>query len=114
MSRHAQGAPAPARSSLPAPRHLPSVVREPLAAGDRVRTLHAGRTGSVMKVYSDGSACVTWDDKPAPFGLVQQGEVLLFEFHHAAVIWYGGLLYGGDLDRTATRSPATGVTHGAR
>ncbi len=69
MSRHAQGAPAPARSSLPAPRHLPSVVREPLAAGDRVRTLHAGSTGSVMKVYSDGSACVTWDDKPAPFGL---------------------------------------------
>lgn len=22
-----------------------------------------------MKVYPDGSACVTWDDKPAPFGL---------------------------------------------
>lgn len=69
MSHYAQGASAPARSSLPAPRHLPVVVREPLAAGDRVRTLHAGRTGSVMKVYSDGSACVTWDDKPAPFGL---------------------------------------------
>ena len=69
MSHHAHGAPAPARSSLPAPRHLPVVVREPLAAGDRVRILHAGRTGSVMKVYPDGSACVTWDDKPAPFGL---------------------------------------------
>ena len=69
MSHHAQGAPAPARSSLPAPRHIPAVTREPLAAGDRVRTLHAGRTGSVMKVYSDGSACITWDDKPAPFGL---------------------------------------------
>ena len=69
MSHHAQGAPAPARSSLPALRHIPAVTREPLAAGDRVRTLHAGRTGSVMKVYSDGSACITWDDKPAPFGL---------------------------------------------
>ena len=69
MSHHAQGAPAPARSSLPALRHIPAVTREPLAAGDRVRTLHAGRTGSVMKVYSDGSACITWDDKPVPFGL---------------------------------------------
>lgn len=69
MPHHAQGAPAPARSSLPALRHLPVVDREPLSAGDRVRTLHAGHIGSVMRVYPDGSACLTWDDKPAPFGL---------------------------------------------
>ena len=69
MAIHAPGAPAPARSSRPALPHPLVVSREQLAIGDRVRTLHAGRTGSVMKVYPDGSACITWDDKPAPLCL---------------------------------------------
>ncbi len=69
MSHHAHGAPAPARSNRPALPHPAVVFREPLAVGDRIRSLHAGRTGSVMKVYPDGSACVTWDDKPAPLAL---------------------------------------------
>jgi hypothetical protein len=59
----------PVRVWLPAARHLALIVREQLDIGDRVRALHAGRTGTVMKVYPDGSACITWDDKPSPIGL---------------------------------------------
>lgn len=59
----------PVRVGLPTARHLALIVREQLDIGDRVRSLHAGRTGTVMKVYPDGSACITWDDKPAPLCL---------------------------------------------
>lgn len=64
-----RGWPAAVRGRLPAPPHLRLIVREPLAVGDRVQTLHAGRTGTVAKVHPDGSACVTWDGKPAPLAL---------------------------------------------
>lgn len=64
----ARRTPAPARSSRPTA-HVALIVREPLSIGDRVQTLHAGRTGTVMKVYPDGSACVTWDNLPAPLCL---------------------------------------------
>lgn len=41
-----------------------------LAPGDRVRTVIAGRQGTVVKVYADGSACVRYDDgTPQPEGL---------------------------------------------
>ncbi len=69
MSHPAPSAPSPSRPPLPADRHPETTVRDPLAIGDRVRTLCAGRTGTVMKVYPDGSACITWDDKPAPLCL---------------------------------------------
>lgn len=59
----------PVRVGLPAARHRALIVREQLDIGDRVRSLHAGRTGTVMKVYPDGSACITWDDRPAPLCL---------------------------------------------
>ena len=74
-ARHPHGAmprpslPQPARAGRPAGRHPGLIVREPLAIGDRVRILLAARTGTVMKVYPDGSACITWDDKPAPLCL---------------------------------------------
>lgn len=68
-ARHPHGAPQPTRTAMPAVRHPAVLVREHLAVGDRVRSLHAGRTGTVMKVYPDGSACITWDDKPAPLCL---------------------------------------------
>ncbi|TXG77738.1 MAG: hypothetical protein E6R11_06065 [Rhodocyclaceae bacterium] len=35
----------------------------PLLPGDRIRSAHAGRTGRVVKVYPDASACVHWDDR---------------------------------------------------
>lgn len=44
-------------------------TRYPSTIGGRIRTFHTGRTGTVMKVYPDGSAYITWDDKPAPFCL---------------------------------------------
>lgn len=69
MIHHRHAAPAPARAGRPATSHPPMVVREPLAVGDRVRTLHAGRTGTVMKAYPDGSACIDWDDRPARLSL---------------------------------------------
>lgn len=70
-TRHSQGivSPSSSRTGFPAVLHRGLIVREPLAVGDRVRTLHAGRTGTVMKVYPDGSACITWDDRPAPLCL---------------------------------------------
>lgn len=38
--------------------------------GDRVKTIHAGRTGRVVKTYTDASACVCWDDgEPQAEGL---------------------------------------------
>lgn len=69
MIHHRHTAPAPSRAGRPATSHPPVVVREPLTAGDRVRTLHTSRTGTVMKAYPDGSACVMWDDRPAPLSL---------------------------------------------
>ena len=59
----------PFRLGMPMPAHRALIVREQLDIGDRVRSLHAGRTGTVMKVYPDGSACITWDDRPAPLCL---------------------------------------------
>lgn len=44
-----------------------------LHPGDRVRSLHAGRVGAVVKVYADGSAAVCWDDGgPQPEGLAHE------------------------------------------
>jgi hypothetical protein len=41
-----------------------------LQSGDRIRSLYAGRLGSVVKTYRDGSACILWDDgKPQEEGL---------------------------------------------
>ncbi len=70
-THHPQGvvSPSPSRTGFPVVLHRGLIVREPLTTGDRVRTLHAGRTGTVMKVYPDGSACITWDDRPAPLCL---------------------------------------------
>lgn len=74
-ARHPHGAmprpllPLPARAGRPTARHPGLIVREPLAIGDRVCDRHTGRAGTVMKVYPDGSACVTWDGKPAPLSL---------------------------------------------
>ena len=70
-TRHSQGIASASlsRTGFPAVRHPGLITREPLAIGDRVRTLHAGCTGTVMKVYPDGSACITWDDRPAPLCL---------------------------------------------
>jgi hypothetical protein len=45
-------------------------AEQPLQAGDRVESLHAGRAGKVVSTYADGSACVCWDDgMPQPEGL---------------------------------------------
>jgi hypothetical protein len=41
-----------------------------LKVGDRIKSLNAGRAGSVAKVYADGSACILWDDgSPQPEGM---------------------------------------------
>jgi hypothetical protein len=38
-----------------------------------VRSVHAGRTGTAVKVYADGSAAVHWDDgDPQPEGLAHE------------------------------------------
>lgn len=74
----AQGASAPA--SAHADTQAPEVIantaaRDPIAAraliaGDRVTSLYAGRSGCVVKVYQDGSACIAWDDgEPQEAGL---------------------------------------------
>ncbi len=34
----------------------------PLQSGDRIKSLHAGRLGAVVRTYADGSACVCWDN----------------------------------------------------
>ena len=40
---------------------------------DRVRSVHARRPGSVVRVYADGSAAVLWDDgEPQPEGLAHE------------------------------------------
>lgn len=36
-----------------------------LTVGITVRTIHAGRVGTVTRVYADGSAGVRWHDKPS-------------------------------------------------
>ncbi len=44
-----------------------------LHKGDRVRSVHAGRIGTAIKVYPDGSAAVLWDDgTPQPEGLAHE------------------------------------------
>ncbi|WP_157645132.1 hypothetical protein [Burkholderia ubonensis] len=43
----------------------PEQSQSPLTTGDTVRTTHAGRLGTVMHVYRDGSASIRWHDKPA-------------------------------------------------
>jgi hypothetical protein len=68
-ARHPNEVPQLIRTAMPAVRHPAVLVREHLAVGDRVRSLRSARTGIVMKVYPDGSACITWDDKPAPLCL---------------------------------------------
>ena len=68
-ARHPHGSPLPTRAALPAGRHLALTVREQLVIGDRVIDHHNGHAGTVMKVYPDGSACITWDDRPAPLCL---------------------------------------------
>jgi hypothetical protein len=41
--------------------------------GDSIRSIYAGRTGTVVKVYPDGSASVCWDDgEPQPEGLAHE------------------------------------------
>lgn len=43
---------------------------QPLKAGDRIKSLYAGRDGSVVRTYADGSASVLWDDgEPQEAGL---------------------------------------------
>lgn len=45
----------------------------PLNPRDRVRSAFAGRTGSVVKVYPDGSAAIHWDDgEPQAAGLAHE------------------------------------------
>ena len=45
----------------------------PLQPGDRIRSLHAKRTGHVVRVYNDGSAAIHWDDRePQPEGLAHE------------------------------------------
>lgn len=68
-AHHPHGSPQPTRTALPTVRHPVVLFREPLAVGDRVRSLHASRIGTVLEVYPDGSASVAWDDKPAPLCL---------------------------------------------
>jgi hypothetical protein len=44
-----------------------------LHPGDSIRSTYAGRTGTVVKVYPDGSAAVRWDDgEPQPEGLAHE------------------------------------------
>jgi hypothetical protein len=44
-----------------------------IRAGDRVRSVYAGRVGTATKVYPDGSAAVCWDDgEPQPEGLAHE------------------------------------------
>ncbi|WP_341313882.1 hypothetical protein WN982_00295 [Paraburkholderia sp. IMGN_8] len=41
--------------------------------GDRVRSIHAGRVGTAVKIYADGSAAIHWDDvDPQPEGLAHE------------------------------------------
>lgn len=45
----------------------------PLQPGDRIRSIHAHRTGFVVRTYGDGSAAVHWDDRePQPFGFAHE------------------------------------------
>jgi hypothetical protein len=45
----------------------------PIRKGHRVRSVHAGRVGTAVKIYPDGSAAVCWDDgDPQPEGLAHE------------------------------------------
>lgn len=59
------GEPASLGASAPVPSHTP------LNPGDRVISVHARRTGEVVKVYGDGWASVRWDDERMPPWLLQ-------------------------------------------
>lgn len=51
----------------------PTVDDLPLQPGDRIRSVHAKRTGHVVRVYGDGSAAIHWDDRePQPEGLAHE------------------------------------------
>jgi hypothetical protein len=59
------------------PRHIPARPEQTqlpaIHQGDRVRSVHAGRTGTVVKVYADGSGAILWDDgEPQPEGLAHE------------------------------------------
>lgn len=44
--------------------------QSPRREGGRIKSLYAGRPGTVVKVYPDGSACIRWDDgEPQAAGL---------------------------------------------
>lgn len=55
---------APNRASTPDFKSKPDSIDglQPLQAGDRIKSLYAGRDGSVVRTYADGSVCVLWDD----------------------------------------------------
>ncbi len=45
----------------------------PLLPDDRICSIHARRTGRVVRVYDDGSAAIHWDDRePQPEGLAHE------------------------------------------
>lgn len=61
----------------------------PLAPDDRVRSVHAGCTGRVVKAYADGSASVRWDDgtpQAAGLGHERMPRSLLVKIEDAAPV----------------------------
>ena len=62
----------PVRVGLPAARHLALIVREQLDIGDRVRSLHAGRTGTVPFLEATDEHLITYDAED--LGAVQRGH----------------------------------------
>lgn len=60
-----------------------------LTPDDRVRSVHAGRTGRVVKAYADGSASVRWDDgtpQAAGLGHERMPRSLLVKIEDAAPV----------------------------
>ena len=72
----------PTRLSLPDTTQAPLAnelkTRQPsgieqFQPGDHIRSIHAGHTGRVVRIYADGSAAVHWDDRePQPVGLAHE------------------------------------------
>ena len=63
----------PTKMQAPAPAETASTDLSPLRPGDRIRSIHAHRTGFVVRTYGDGSAAVHWDDRePQPFGFAHE------------------------------------------
>ncbi len=50
----------------------PPPWRGQLAPGDTIKSAYSGRPGTVMKVYSDGSAAILWKDAPAPVSIAHE------------------------------------------